>query len=130
MLLPERVHWRVHRLQTAIGRVFDNLRPGLVRFAKRHRIRVSNAAVPSQSFIGKFGDVWSSHYYRNTGGTKSIRGAVRLGDHPRHCADSDQADSLIFHELYKFPIAHWFRIAIQQQYLVLRGCPSLQQEHP
>ena len=130
MLLPERVYWRVHRLQTAVGRVFDNLRPGLIRFAKRHRIRVANAAVPSQSLIWKLGDVRSAHHHRNTSGTEGIRGAVRLGDHPCHCPDSDEADSPIFDELHKLPIVHWFRITVQQQYLVLRGRSCLKQEHP
>jgi hypothetical protein len=44
-LLPESVHRRVHLFQTAVRRVLDNLWPGLIRFAKGHRICMANAAV-------------------------------------------------------------------------------------
>src|ERR1039457_575095 len=130
LLLPELVHRRVHRFQTAVRRVLDDLWPCLIRFAKRHGICVANAAVPSQRFIRQFGDVRSAHHHRNTRSTERVRSAVSARDHPGHCADSNKIDCPIFHELDKLRIVHWFRVAVQQNYFVLRRRSRLKQKHP
>ncbi|HXR15137.1 MAG TPA: hypothetical protein VN777_02905 [Terriglobales bacterium] len=58
------------------------------------------------------------------------RGAVGPCDHACHCSNSDQIDSSVFNELHQLRVVQRFRVAIQQQYFVVRGRPCLKQEHP
>ena len=88
------------------------------------------ATVAAESFVGKFRHVRTSHYNRHARSANSICDAIGLGNHPRHSADTHQADSLLFNEPHQILIVHWLGVPVDQQYLVFRRRQRFEQKHP
>jgi hypothetical protein len=74
--------------------------------------------------------VGSAHYDLYAGGAKGVGCPVCPGDHAGHRANSYQVDLLVFDELDKLGIAHWFRVTIEEQNLVAWRGAGLKKEHP
>src|SRR6185312_3540362 len=67
---------------------------------------------------------------RNPGGANSVSNAIRLGNHPGHCADTYQTDVLVADELRNFVFVHRLGVAIDQKNFMVRRSERLEQKHP
>ena len=102
----------INLLQLARRGIRDDLGPGFVGLTKRHGIRVTRTAVPTQSLVGHFRNVWASHHDWHTCGADSVGHAIGSGNHSGHRANANQPDLLLTYEVYQLLLVHWPRVAV------------------
>jgi hypothetical protein len=110
-----RINRCIDFFQLAAISVLHDLRPSLIGLSQGNGVGMTRAAIAAEGFVRLFSHVRSSHYDRNPGGANSISHAVRLGNHPGHCADTNQPDVLVPDELHNLSLVHGLGIAIDQQ---------------
>src|ERR1035437_8466649 len=72
----------------------------------------------------------TSHHHRNTRRAHSVGHLVCLPDHARHGANPHQADVILPDVFDKILHAQTPRVAVDEKYIVTRGCERFQEEHP
>ncbi len=110
--------------------VFNNQRPGLVRFAERHCVGITRSAVATDRFIGTLRNVRTAHDDRHARGANRTGNAISFRNHPRHRPNPDKPDLVLLHELYDLIVGHRLGVAVNQNHFMTGRRECLQQKHP
>src|SRR5713226_8144108 len=112
VLFASFINRRIDVLELSARVIFNNLRPRVIGFAEGDSVSVSRAAISAESFIRAFGHMWASHHYRDSRSANGVGHPVGLLNHPRHGADTNQANVLVAKEPHQLLIVQRLCVAV------------------